>query len=152
MKRLLLALFTLALITGPLNAQTVTSSGVNAGTNRVLGTLRTANFNITTDQAIPISALVYNISAIWITNCTISMTTAAGGFYPTTAKGGTALVANTQVYSALTAATVLLAATLNAGANLPTTRSTTSPLYLSLTTAQGSASTCDVYILGQDLT
>jgi len=152
MKRLLLALFAIVIGITPSAAQTVISSGINAGTSRVLGTLRTANFNVTTDQAIPISALVYNISAIWITNCTISMTTAAGGFYPTTAKGGTALVANTQVYSALTASTILLAATLNAGANLSTTRSTTSPLYLSLTTAQGSAATCDVYILGQDLT
>jgi hypothetical protein len=151
MIRVLALLFAL-LVAAPAPAQNVFSTGVNAGTQRVLGSLRGANFNVTTDQPIVISAPVYIVTAIWVTNCSTSMTTAVGGVYPTTAKGGTPLVAATQVYVALTAATVLQASTLNAAANLLTTRTTGSPIYLSLTTAQGSAATCDIYIIGQDLT
>ncbi len=86
------------------------------------------------------------------------MTTAVGGFYPTTAKGGTAIVASTQVYSSLTAATKLLEATL--AANQAATRFSSAnldvidgflTLYLSLTTGQGVDGTADIYILGTDL-
>ena len=146
MRRILALL--LALWCVPAGAQTPFTSGVNAGTQRVLGTIRGANFNVTTDQPIPISAAVYQITGIIVTNCSASLTLAAGGFYPTTAKGGTAIVAAGQVYTALTAATITLNATIAAGA----VRYTVTPVYLSLTAAQGSAATCDVYVVGQDLT
>jgi hypothetical protein len=119
-----------------------------AGTQRVLGSLRGANFNVTTDQPIPMAVAVYQITGIIVTNCSASLTLAAGGFYPTTAKGGAAIVSALQVYTALTAATITLNVTLAAGA----VRYTVNTVYLSLTAAQGSAATCDVYVLGQDLT
>jgi hypothetical protein len=82
--------------------------------------------------------------------CSASLTLAVGGFYPTTAKGGTPIVAATQIYSALTSASVLLNATV--AATPLVTRFTVTPVYLSLTTAQGSAATCDIYVIGVDLT
>jgi hypothetical protein len=134
------------------SAADITNPQSVAGTQRVLGTLRGANFNVTTDQAIPMAVAVYQITSIIVTNCSASLTTAAGGFYPTTAKGGTPLVAAAQIYTALTAASIILNPTLNAAANFATTRLTTPINYLSLTLAQGAGATCDVYVLGQDLT
>lgn len=132
------------------SAADITNPQSVAGTQRVLGTLRGANFNITTDQPIPIVVSTYQITGISVTNCTASLTLAVGGFYPTTAKGGVPIVAATQVYSALTAASVLLSATVAAAPLV--TRFTANPVYLSLTTGQGSAATCDVYVIGIDLT
>lgn len=122
------------------------------GVQRVLGLLRGASFNSTADQAIAISPSVtaYQITGIVITNCSTSLTLAVGGFYPATSKGGTPVVAATQVYSALTGSTLLLNATV--AATPLVTRYAASTIYLSLTTAQGSAATCDVYIVGVDLT
>ena len=131
-------------------AADVTNPQSVVGTQRVIGTLRGANFNAVTDQAIPMAVAVYQITGIVVTNCSASLTLAVGGFYPTTAKGGTPIVAATQVYSALTSASVLLNATVAATPLI--TRFTVTPVYLSLTTAQGSAATCDVYVIGVDLT
>jgi hypothetical protein len=116
---------------------------------RVLGKLLGANFNTTADQAIAMSSAKYAVTSVLVTNCTASLTLAAGGFYSTTSKGGTAIVAAAQLYSALTSATVLLPATV-AAAGL-TNAFTGANVYLSLTTAQGGAATCDVYIVGVDL-
>lgn len=149
MKHLLLILF---LLIDAANAQPY-NSGTQwvLGNHAIIGTLRSANFNSTSDQAIPINQTIsaFAISDIIITNCSVNMTTAAGGFYPTTSKGGTAIVANTQVYSSLTAASILLRATISAAGS--TTRYAISNVYLSLTTPQGSAATCDVYLDGIDL-
>src|ERR1700676_5084424 len=84
--------------------------GAAGGQQGVIATLRAANFNITTDQAIAIPATItkWAPTAIYVTNCSISMTLAAGGVYPTTAKGGVALVAATQLYSAATSGTILI--------------------------------------------
>lgn len=127
----------------------------------VLATLLSADANSTADQAIqlPNTITAFSITGIVITNASLSLTTAVGGFYPTTSKGGTAIVANTQVYSSLTTAAKLLNATLAAGGN--TTRYTSGnvdnisgylTIYLSLTTPQGVAGTFDIYLLGSDLT
>ncbi len=131
---------------------TQASNLVGLGVSRVLGTLRSANMNVTTDQSIPISATVtsWAPTSIWVTNCSASMTLAAGGFYPATSKGGTALVAATQLYSGATTSAFVVNATMAAG--IATTRYTISTVYFSLTTAQGSASTCDLYVIGVDLT
>jgi hypothetical protein len=154
--RFILTLF-LALWFSPVSAQwgggggaTITNTAAN--TTRVLCSIRAANFNVTTDQACAIAAAVtaYTVTSILITNCSTSMTLAVGGVYPTTSKGGTALVAAAQVYTALTASTITLLATL--AANIATTRYTATNLYLSLTTGQGTAATCDFYVLGNDLT
>jgi hypothetical protein len=123
------------------------------------GTLIGANFNITTDQAIPISvpSASYMVAAITITNPSVSMTTAAGGFYTAASKGGVIVVAAAQAYSGLTTNTANT--TGNALlATLSTAGSTTSfggyaqganqvsTLYFSLTTAQGAAATADIRV------
>jgi hypothetical protein len=123
-----------------------------SGRHGLIASLRSANFNSTADQAIAIPSNItsFAITDIIVTNCSTSLTLAAGGFYPTTSKGGTPIVAATQVYSALTASTILLKATVAATPLI--TRYTVSNVYLSLTTAQGSAATCDVFLEGFDLT
>lgn len=129
-----------------------TSGQWGAGGNRVLCSIRAANFNVTTDQACAIPAVVtaWAPTSIVVTNCGTSLTLAAGGVYPTTAKGGTALVAAAQVYTALSGASVVLALTM--AANIATTRQTVNTVYLSLTTGQGAGATCDFYVIGNDLT
>jgi len=119
---------------------------------RVLCSIRGANFNSTGDQpcALPASVTAWAPTAIWVTNCTGTFTLAAGGVYPAASKGGTALVAATQVYTAVTGSTVIAPLTL--AATIATTRMTVGTLYLSLTTAAGSAASCDLYVTGLDLT
>lgn len=113
-----------------------------------LGSLIGANFNSTSDQAIAINATDYVIRRIVATNASISLTTAVGGIYAAASKT-TALVANTQVYSALTTSAKFVDLTLNALAL--SDRRTEATLYLSLTTPQGAAATGDIYIFGDKL-
>lgn len=122
------------------------------GAQRSLCSIRAANFNSTADQVCTIASgiTVWMPTSIIVTNCSASLTLAVGGVYPTISKGGTALVAGTQIYTALTASTVVLGLTL--AANIATTRYTAATIYLALTTAQGTAATCDVYVWGNDLT
>jgi hypothetical protein len=131
---------------------TTTNTSTAANTDRVLCSIRTANFNSTADQActIPASITAWTPLAIKVTNCSASLTLAVGGVYPAASKAGTALVAAAQVYTALTGATILLSLTL--AANIATTRYTVNTVYLSLTTGQGTGATCDVYVTGTDLT
>lgn len=114
---------------------------------RLLGKIVGANMNSTSDQAIAIGAAKYFIDKVVVTNASTSLTLAVGGLYTTTSKGGTQIIANTQVFSALTASTkiILLSSLITADVL------TASQLYLSLTTAQGSAATVDVYIYGYEL-
>jgi hypothetical protein len=137
--------------TGDLNTSCQVTN-LHTGVNRVLCSIRGANFNVTTDQAcaIPSSVTAWAPTSILVTNCSGTFTLAAGGVYPTTSKGGTALVAAVQAYTALTGATVVLGLTL--AANIATTRQTINTVYLSLTTGTGSAATCDFYVIGNDLT
>lgn len=120
------------------------------------GQLLGANFNSTADQAISVSVPSnrYRLDAITISGASVSLTTAAGGFYTGAAKSGTTLVAASQAYSTLTAAAVnaagsLLAATLGAGAT--TSMLDVSTIYFSLTTAQGAAATADIRLSCQPL-
>jgi hypothetical protein len=127
-------------------------TNLHIGVNRVLCSIRAANFNVTTDQAcaIPASVTAWVPTSIIVTNCSGTFTLAVGGVYPAISKGGTALVAAAQAYTALTGATVVLGLTL--AANIATTRQTVNTIYLSLTTGAGSAATCDFYVVGNDLT
>lgn len=128
---------------------------------RVLASLRGANFNITTDQPIliPINFTAFQLTGIVITNASVSLTTAVGGFYPAALKGGTPIVSAAQAYSALTTPAGLLQATLASfgqntrfsSANLGLVNGFLA-IWLSLTTAQGAAATADVYLQGVDLT
>lgn len=114
----------------------------------LLGKLLGANFNATTDQLINLtSSLKYRPTKIVLLNTSVNgMSTAVGGIYTAVAKGGTAIVANTQVYTGLTNPTTALTLTLNApdAVLVPGT-----PLILSLTTPQGAAATADVYVFGE---
>lgn len=114
----------------------------------VLGVLKSANMNSTADQAILINSSNYIIRKIIVTNPSTSLTTAVGGFYAATGKT-TAIVANTQIYTALTGSTKFLDCTL--AAILGTDRRTETTLYLSLTTPQGGAATADIYIIGDSI-
>lgn len=114
---------------------------------RCVGRLISGNFNSTADQAINISAKKYVIRRVVVTNASTSLTLSVGGLYDAASKGGTTLVANTQVYSALTASTKVLDLTLNALTDV----STVATLYLSLTVAQGGAGTADVFIFADVL-
>jgi hypothetical protein len=129
-----------------------TTNNTAAGATRVLCSIRAANFNSTADQActIPAGVTAWVPTSIVVTNCSASLTLAAGGVYPATSKSGTALVAAAQIYTALTGATVVFGLTL--AANIATTRYTVNAAYLSLTTGQGTTATCDFYLIGNDLT
>lgn len=115
------------------------------------GSLLGANFNATTDQAIPISfpSAYYMLDAIAVDNASVSLDTAAGGFYTAASKGGVAVVANSQVYSTLTHAdanasgSAMLATIAAAGQNNQLNVRT---LYFSLTTPQGAAATADIRV------
>lgn len=125
---------------------TVTGQVIGTGVDQLLGKLIGANMNVTTDQAIPITRIgsqKYLITKIFVTNASTSLTAADGGIYTATSKGGTAIVAAAQVYTALTAATVGLDLTLAVNNTY-----TLDNLYLSLTGAQGGAATADIYVFG----
>ena len=110
-----------------------------------------ANMNSSADQVLTMASGLtkYIIRRITVTNASVNLTTAAGGFYTAASKGGTTVVANTQVYSALTASTKFVDLTLAAGVTVDVV--TAALLYLSLTTPQGVAATADVYVFGEDL-
>jgi hypothetical protein len=118
-----------------------------------LAQLLGANFNTTNDQqiAIPTTITKFQLTRIVVTNASPSLTTAVGGFYPQPAKGGTALVANSQVYSSLTTASVLLNPTLTSYANttaLTAAILTSFSIYFSLSTPQGAAAVGDIFLFG----
>jgi hypothetical protein len=143
----------------------IEDGGALAAAQKVLASVFSANFNTTTDQPIliPPAITAFQLTGIIVTNASISLTTAAGGFYPAAGKGGSAIVASSQAYSSLINANLLLQPTLTAfaqsarfsSANLPLILGTNNQYslaaYLSLTTAQGNPATADVYLLGVDL-
>ena len=119
----------------------------------LLGSLLGANFNINTDQPIPLqipAGIRYRLNSIIITNPSLSLTTAVGGFYTGAGKTGAQIVPNSQAYSALTnnvanASGTLLAATIT---NANVAAWDANPIYFSLTTIQGAAATADIHIFG----
>jgi hypothetical protein len=115
----------------------------------LLGKLAAADFNITTDNAIPIASAKYIVRRIVVSGASISLTTAVGGIYTGASKSGSVLVAATQVFSALTAVSKFLDLTIQAPAT--TDYQTVPTLYLSLTTPQGAAAVASVFIYGENL-
>jgi hypothetical protein len=120
----------------------------------LLGSLLSANFNVggagaIGDQIItfPLANNVkYRIRRITVCNTTVNgMSTAVGGLYTAAAKAGSAIVANSQVYTGLTNALTALDLTL-ALPNLILAAGT--PLYFSLTTPQGAPARADLYVYG----
>lgn len=118
------------------------------GHTRLLGKLLSANMNSTADQAIPINSTSYRVTKVVVRNVSTSLTLAVGGIYSATSKGGSAIVAATQVYSGLTGATKALDLTIATVGN--TDMRTEANLYLSLTTAQGGSATADIFVYGED--
>lgn len=113
-----------------------------------LGRLLGVNFNVTTDQLIPVNnVLKFRPKKIVVLNTSVNgMSTAAGGIYTGPGKTGTQIVAAAQVYTGLTNAATALELTLNA----PTlVLAALSALYFNLTTPQGAAATADIYIFGE---
>ena len=127
----------------------------------LLGVLKTANFNVTTDQSIVIDCMTstsagyisaatkYVITDIRVMNGSVSLTAAQGAFYTGAGKTGTAIGTTTTAYTGCTGATGMQ--TLTAITNMDTTTFTAATLFLALTTGQGSAATADVYIFGYPL-
>jgi len=130
-------------IKGPLNFMT-------ANKRSLLASFIGVNFNSTSDQIIRMLSSNCIIRKIIVQNASVSLTTAVGGIYTAASKGGTAIVAASQTYSALTASTKFLDLTLDS--SLSTDALQVQALYLSLTTAQGATATADVFIYGDDLT
>lgn len=125
---------------------------------RVVGKLIGANMNITTDQLIPIQiadtddvvvadAGDFILADIIVRNASISLTTAAGGVYTAASKGGSAIVAAGQVYTALTTSVKWVALT-KASISLTDVLNQAN-LYFSLTTGQGAAATADIYVFAR---
>lgn len=130
------------------------------GGQTVIASLRGANFNTTADQpiVIPPGIAAFRLQTILVCNAGVSLTTAAGGFYPLASKGGSPIVSAAQVYSALTTINTLMQPTLTSFAN--TTRFSGATLgqvagnnavWFALSTPQGVAATADLYLVGQDL-
>jgi hypothetical protein len=115
----------------------------------ILGCLLAANMATTADQPIFMTTNKFVIRKIVAMNASGAILLATGGIYTGKSKGGNALVAATQVFTGLTAANKYVDLTLN-GTSL-TDVQTTQLLYLSLTTAMLSAGTCDIMIVGDDM-
>ena len=135
----------------------IQDGGPVQSSKQVLASLLSADFSSIADQAllIPTSITAFMITGIVVTNASLSLTTAVGGFYPQTSQGGAAIVANSQAYSSLNAATKLLNCTVEAAALATRYSRINVPdwaIYLSLTTPQGVYVTADCYLLGTDLT
>lgn len=118
---------------------------------KLLGQLLSANMNSVADQAIGIiMSGTYIIDKIIATNASANMTgsIAAGGIYTGANKTGTNVVSAAQTYTSLTSASKWMALTLAVTSDTLTAQT----LYFALTTANGSAATCDIYIYGYTLT
>lgn len=135
----------------------IQDGGPQIAASNVLASLLSADFNTLSDQPllIPPTITAFAITGIIVCNSAISLTSAVGGFYPQSAKGGTPIVAASQVYSSLSSITKLLNCTIEAAALATRYSRTNVPdwaIYLALTTAQGVDATADVYLLGTNLT
>ena len=124
---------------------------IGVGSVGLLGRLLNVNMNVTTDQQIPMfvdPSAFYRVTKVTAKNDSVNMTTAAGGIYPEVSKAGSALVAHASVnFNGLTASNLVEDLTI-ATAPGKTEYPGTQAWYLSLTAAQGAASTLDLYIYG----
>lgn|GEM_PF-2310304 len=109
-----------------------------------IGKLSGANLALTSDQVIPINHLTYGYDLVRIvaTNVVGTPVAAQGGIYTAASKGGTAIVAATQLFTGLTSGTVILDLTLAVTNQIRSEDN----LYLSLTTPNGTACTADFYV------
>ena len=138
----------------------VIADGGAVPTGRLIVSGRSLNFNSTADQPIvfPQYITAFRLANIIVTNASVSLSSAVGGFYPAASKGGTPIVSAAQAYSALTGVNSLMTATLASfgsstrfsSANLGTIGGLLA-IWFSLTTPQGSAATGDIYFVCDNL-
>lgn len=115
----------------------------------VLTALHGIDLNSTADQSLTIPSNKYIIRRVIVCNASATPVLAAGGIYTGAGKTGSQVIGAGQVYSSLTATGKYLDLSL---ASIVTTDILTSGLlYFSLTTANGSAVTADIYVIGDDL-
>ena len=135
----------------------IKDGGPLAASQKVIARLLNADFNADSDQPIVLPAAIqaFQLTGIIITGATASLSVAVGGFYTEADKAGDEIVADTQVYSALTTYDLLMQATLASFAQTArfSRRNLTDwSIYFSLTTPQGGAALADIYLIGIDLT
>lgn len=115
------------------------------------GKLIGANFNTTADQTITITNWSgawndYFVDFMYVKNASVPLTTAAGGIYTGASKTGVVVVAASTAYSGISQVGINNQSNaLITGANTRSWLNVTT-MFLSLTTAQGSAATADVYL------
>ncbi len=122
---------------------------------RMLGRIIGANMNSTADQAITGLPSKWIPRRFFAQNASADLSAATiplGGIYTAAGKGGTAIVAATQSYVALSTAAKWVDLTLAAAVLTTTDVLTATTVYFSLSTAHGSAATADVWLFGEDLT
>lgn len=146
-------------VTGAM-VKTWAQSGLVSSRLMKLGTKIGADFNVTTDQSITLTgSSFYVVSGVVITNCSASLTTAKGAFYTAAAKTSPLWAQTaTTAYTGLDGTagrsqsigfTGGASGAANAGSSLAFTGPAT--IFLSLTTPQGAAATCDIRVFGYDL-
>lgn len=120
---------------------------VPVGTNglRLLARAIGVNANAVADTLMPvINSSSYSVLYVIKTNASISLTTATGGVYTAAAAGGTAVLTPAAL-SGNTAANVVVQTT-----PTTTTVQTAQTLFWRIATAQGTASTVDIFVYGYD--
>jgi hypothetical protein len=135
----------------------IADAGPQVAGERVLALLQGASFDTTTDQPliIPPAITAFQLTGLLVCNASISLSAAIGGFYTAALKGGSQIVAPTQVYSSLTGPNLLLKTTLTSfaqTARFSASLLTNNTIYFALTTPQGVAAFADIYAVGVDLT
>jgi hypothetical protein len=142
----------------------VQDGGPILASQKVLTSIRSASFATTFDQplVLPPSIVAFQLTGILVTNASVSLAGAAGGFYSNPGKTGSILVLASQNYSALTNGNLLLSLPLTAYAatarfsanNLPVALNANGQyglvFYFSLSTALA-AGTADIYATGLDI-
>jgi hypothetical protein len=123
-----------------------------------LALLKGAKMSVTTDQLTQmfffLMPALYQVTAVYVTNCTSTPAGSVGGIYTAPSKGGTAIVGASQTYTSLASNTSLESLTVASSANALVNSSTPSTVqfYFSLTTAASSGTpTCDIYVDGEGL-
>ena len=129
-----------------LNDDETARENLGAEGNLALAKLIGADFNTTSDQTIDMPSGQYVIDSVVFINASSTPANATGGVYTQSSKSGVAVVPSTQAYSGLTSADKFVDPSLDAATD---DTSFNSNLFLSLSTAEGSVLTCDVYVYGR---
>ena len=110
---------------------------------RLIGKVNGASLTVVGDNIIPcINTSSFSVTAVIVTNASVSLAQAQGALYTLPAAGGTAIVSAAALSGATTPAKVVahsIASTDNPSVNT---------LYYRCTTANTAAATADVYVYG----